>query len=171
MLPTRTQLALFTCLLVAAFCAPVRAGGEQCKPPVGVPFQSTAWVETRQVEKFDPNRGVLTGVRLVFTGTIRGQAAYESGYGTSRFAAEGNALFGQWTYGGEGLVPEQQRSNLGDHRIAAYEWPFDSVRSYFLNLSSHPAYEDLRRLRAELKASGKPVTSMADILMPLLLSI
>jgi Bax protein len=98
---------------------------------------------------------------VIPAGLVLGQAAYESGYGTSRFAAEGNALFGQWTYGGKGLKPEQQRSNLGDHRIAAFDWPFDSVRGYYLNLSSHPAYEDFRRLRAEIKASGKPVTSLA----------
>jgi Bax protein len=98
---------------------------------------------------------------IIPAGLVLGQAAYESGYGTSRFAAEGNALFGQWTYGGKGLVPEQQRSNLGDHRIAAYDWPFDSVRGYYINLSSHPAYEDFRRLRADLKAAGKPITSMA----------
>jgi len=97
---------------------------------------------------------------VIPAGLALGQAAYESGYGTSRFAVQGNALFGQWTFGGEGLVPEQQRGNLGDHRIAAFEWPFDSVRGYFLNLSSHPAYEELRRLRAELKAAGKPVTSL-----------
>jgi uncharacterized FlgJ-related protein len=98
---------------------------------------------------------------VIPAGLVLGQAAYESGYGASRFAAEGNALFGQWTYGGKGLVPEQQRKQLGDHRIAAFDWPFDSVRGYYLNLSSHPAYEDFRRLRAELKASGKPVTSLA----------
>ena len=94
-------------------------------------------------------------------GLALGQAAYESGYGTSRFAVEGNALFGQWTYGGKGLVPAQQRKILGDHRIASYDWPFDSVRGYFLNLSSHPAYEDFRRLRAELKKAGKPLSSLA----------
>jgi uncharacterized FlgJ-related protein len=93
-------------------------------------------------------------------GLVLGQAAYESGYGTSRFAVKGNALFGQWTYGGKGLVPEQQRKALGDHRIAAYEWPFDSVRGYFINLSSHPAYEDFRRLRADMKAAGQPLSSM-----------
>jgi len=98
---------------------------------------------------------------IIPPGLVLGQAAYESGYGTSRFAVEGNALFGQWTYGGKGLVPEQQRKSLGDHRIAAYDWPFDSVRGYFINLSSHPAYDDFRRLRAELKASGQPVTSLA----------
>lgn len=94
-------------------------------------------------------------------GLALGQAAYESGYGTSRFAAEGNALFGQWTFGGEGLVPSQQRKQLGDHRIASFDWLFDSVRGYFLNLSSHPAYEDFRRLRAERKAAGQPLTSLA----------
>jgi len=93
-------------------------------------------------------------------GLVLGQAAYESGYGTSRFAVKGNALFGQWTYGGKGLVPEQQRKELGDHRIAAYEWPFDSVRGYFINLSSHPAYEDFRRLRADMKAAGQPLSAM-----------
>jgi len=97
---------------------------------------------------------------IIPAGLALGQAAYESGYGSSRFAVEGNALFGQWTYGGKGLVPEQQRKSLGDHRIAAYDWPFDSVRGYFINLMSHPAYEDFRRLRAQLRAEGKPLTSM-----------
>jgi len=97
---------------------------------------------------------------IIPAGLALGQAAYESGYGTSRFAVEGNALFGQWTYGGKGLVPEQQRKDLGDHRIAAYDWPFDSVRGYFINLMSHPAYEDFRRLRAQLRAAGEPLTSM-----------
>jgi Bax protein len=98
---------------------------------------------------------------IIPAGLALGQAAYESGYGTSRFAIEGNALFGQWTYGGKGLVPEQQRKSLGDHRIAAYDWPFDSVRGYFINLMSHPAYEEFRRLRAKLRAEEKPLTSMA----------
>jgi len=97
---------------------------------------------------------------IIPAGLALGQAAYESGYGTSRFAVEGNALFGQWTYGGKGLVPEQQRKSLGDHRIAAFDWPFDSVRGYFINLMSHPAYEDFRRLRAQLRAAGEPLTSM-----------
>ena len=93
-------------------------------------------------------------------GLVLGQAAYESGYGTSRFAVEGNALFGQWTYGGEGMVPGQQRASLGDHRIAKFDWPFDSVRGYFINISGHPAYEPLRRIRADLRAAGKPLTSL-----------
>jgi Bax protein len=104
---------------------------------------------------------LLYKLDIIPNGLALGQAAYESGYGTSRFAVEGNALFGQWTYGGKGLVPEQQRKELGDHRIASYDWPFDSVRGYFINLMSHPAYEDFRRLRAKLRAEGKPLTSLA----------
>jgi uncharacterized FlgJ-related protein len=98
---------------------------------------------------------------VIPAGLVLGQGAYESGWGTSRFVEEGNSLFGQWSFSGEGIKPAQQRKEHGDHRIAAFEWPFDSVRGYFLNLSSHPAYEDFRRIRAELKAAGKPVTSLA----------
>jgi len=98
---------------------------------------------------------------VIPAGLALGQAAIESGWGTSRFVVEGNSLFGQWSFNGQGLTPAQQRKEHGDHRIAAFEWPFDSVRGYFLNLSSHPAYEDFRRIRAELKKSGKPLTSIA----------
>lgn len=104
---------------------------------------------------------LLYRVDVVPAGLALGQAAYESGYGTSRFAIEGNSLFGQWTYGGEGLVPKQQRkSSKGDHRIKSFEWPFDSVRGYFINLFTHPAYEDFRRLRADLRAAGRPLDSL-----------
>ena len=104
---------------------------------------------------------LLYRVDVIPNGLALGQAAYESGYGTSRFATEGNSLFGQWTYKGDGLKPkEQRRSTKGDHRIKAFDWPFDSVRGYFINLMSHPAYEDFRRLRAELRAAGKPLDSM-----------
>ncbi len=103
---------------------------------------------------------ILFKLDVIPAGLALGQAAYESGYGTSRFAAEGNALFGQWTFGGEGLKPEQQRESLGDHRIAAFDWPFDSVRGYFLNLMSHPAYDDFRQLRARRRAAGEPLASL-----------
>lgn len=103
---------------------------------------------------------LLYKLDVIPAGLALGQAAYESGYGTSRFATEGNALFGQWTFGGDGLKPEQQRQSLGDHRIAAYDWPFDSVRAYFLNLMSHPAYAEFRDLRAARRAAGEPLRSL-----------
>jgi uncharacterized FlgJ-related protein len=104
---------------------------------------------------------LLYQVDVVPPGLALGQAAYESGYGTSRFAVEGNSLFGQWTYKGDGIVPGKQRKSLGNHQIKAFDWPFDSVRGYFINLMSHPAYEDFRRLRAERRAAGEPMDSLA----------
>jgi Bax protein len=103
---------------------------------------------------------LLYRLDVVPAGLALGQAAYESGYGTSRFAADGNALFGQWTYGGGGMAPEQKREEKGNYGVAAFDWPFDSVRGYFINLMSHPAYEDFRRLRAELRATGEPLSSL-----------
>lgn len=103
---------------------------------------------------------VLVRLDEVPAGLALGQAAYESGYGTSRFAVQGNALFGQWTYNGEGIKPEEQRSALGDHRIASFDWPFDSVRGYFINLMSHPSYDAFRQLRAQQRAAGEPLDSM-----------
>ena len=81
------------------------------------------------------------------------QGAIESAYALSRFAVEGNALFGQWRYG-KGLTPPNQRTALGDYRIASFKTPFDSVRSYAQNLNSNPAYKDFRQLRAAARQAG-----------------
>jgi len=89
---------------------------------------------------------------------VLAQAAEESGWGTSRFAVEGNALFGMWTWGDEGITPEQQRSEHGDHKIASYETPLHSVNAYMRNLNMHRGYETLRARRAELRSSGAKVT-------------
>jgi uncharacterized FlgJ-related protein len=103
---------------------------------------------------------LLYRIDEVPAGLALGQAAFESGYGTSRFAVEGNALFGQWTFDGSGLEPRQQREDLGDYSIATYNWPFESVKSYMLNLSRHPAYEEFRQLRAEARAANRPLDSL-----------
>ncbi|GGY33187.1 hypothetical protein GCM10011297_02680 [Bacterioplanes sanyensis] len=78
---------------------------------------------------------------------VLAQAANESAWGTSRFATEGNNLFGQWCFSqGCGLVPLQRPE--GDiHEVAVFESPLASVRSYVRNLNSHPQYQLLRRLR------------------------
>ena len=102
---------------------------------------------------------MLYRLDVIPPGLALGQAAYESGYGTSRFTVDGNALFGQWTYGG-GMQPQEKRASKGDYGVAAFDWPFDSVRGYFINLMTHPAYEDFRRLRADLRAAGEPLSSL-----------
>ena len=82
------------------------------------------------------------------------QGAIESGWGTSRFADEGNSLFGQWSWSG-GMVPAEQRgAEHGDHRIAAFESTGLSVWSYTKNLNTHRAYDQFRRKREELRRQG-----------------
>ena len=98
---------------------------------------------------------LLVRVDMVPVSLVLSQCAEESGWGTSRFAAEGNALFGQWSWGGKGIKPEQQRDGMGDYRIAAFETPLQSVMAYMLNLNTHAAYAGLRARRAELRAKGE----------------
>ena len=79
------------------------------------------------------------------------QAASESGWGTSRFAVQGNSLFGQWTWG-KGLKPAEQRnSQLGDYRIAAFDSTAQAAYAYALNLNTERAYRDFRLKRADLR--------------------
>lgn len=86
------------------------------------------------------------------------QGAEESGWGTSRFAAEGNAVYGQWTWGKNAIKPEQQREQLGNYGIAAFESLQESVCAYMLNLNTHRAYQELRDKRAELRKNGKKIS-------------
>ena len=103
----------------------------------GMEFEDAQTLPADHPEMANMLDALLYRVDAIPAGLALGQAAYESGYGTSRFATEGNSLFGQWTYKGDGLKPKEQRtSTKGDHRIKAFEWPFDSVRGYFINLMS-----------------------------------
>lgn len=90
-----------------------------------------------------------------------GQGAYESAYGTSRFAEQGNALFGQWRWGKGAMKPKRQRTELGNYGIAAFKTPLASVRAYMLNLNTHPAYRPLRDLRAEARNEGRALSGPA----------
>ncbi|MBW2451105.1 MAG: glucosaminidase domain-containing protein [Deltaproteobacteria bacterium] len=88
---------------------------------------------------------------------VLAQAAEESGWGTSRFAVEGNALFGMWTWGGDGIKPFNQRPGLGNYKIAVYETLLESVIAYMHNLNTHPAYKMLRAQRAKMRKIGAKV--------------
>ena len=85
---------------------------------------------------------------------VLAQSAEESGWGTSRFAAEGNALFGQWAWGENAIKPEQQREGMGDYGIARFDSPLESMQAYMLNLNTHNAYKELRTKRSEIRANG-----------------
>ena len=90
------------------------------------------------------------------------QAANESGWGTSRFALEGNALFGQWTWSKKGISPKNKDPDQ-NHKILQFQILKASVRAYKNNLNTHNAYKEFREVRAKLRQSGTKVTGLALI--------
>ncbi len=83
-------------------------------------------------------------------------SAFESGWGTSRFADEGNNLFGEWTFTpGTGIIPNSRTAGL-KHELAVFPDLASSVRSYLRNLNSHWAYKDFRSSRAQITDLDHP---------------
>jgi Bax protein len=117
-------------------------------------------VTTREVDATDraAQDELLRRIDTVPPSLALAQAAEESGWGTSRFAVQGNGLFGMWTWSGTGMTPQQQRAELGSYQIAAYETPLRSVMAYMHNLNTHANYATLRARRAELRRAGGKVT-------------
>ena len=87
------------------------------------------------------------------------QAAKETGWGTSRFALEGNALFGQWTFSGEGLKPlaiDEDKT----HKVMKFQILQASIRAYQRNLNTHSSYKKFRKLRALARENNKKLDSL-----------
>ena len=82
------------------------------------------------------------------------QAAKETGWGTSRFALQGNALFGQWTWSGEGIKPADA-DNDATHKVMKFKILKSSIRAYQRNLNTHSGYKEFRMARAELRDNGR----------------
>jgi len=95
------------------------------------------------------------------------QAAEESGWGTSRFAREGNAVFGQWTFSEDGGLTPRERDDGDTHKVRAFPSLLDSVKAYVRNLNTHRAYRDLRKTRASMRRKGLPLDGevLADTLV------
>ena len=87
------------------------------------------------------------------------QAAKETGWGTSRFAQEGNALFGQWTWFGEGIKPSEADGE-STHKVMKFNVLQASVKAYQRNLNTHTSYKGFRVARAELRDKGKKLDSI-----------
>ncbi|USH04001.1 glucosaminidase domain-containing protein [Grimontia kaedaensis] len=103
----------------------------------------------------------LKRVDVIPVDLVLTQAAKESGWGTSRFAREGNNYFGQWCYtSGCGMVPSA-RSQGKTHEVAVFKDTYQSIRAYFLNVNRNKAYAQLRDIRADLRKSGEPISGVA----------
>ena len=96
---------------------------------------------------------------IIPTSLAIAQAAKESGWGTSRFALEGNAMFGQWTWGKNGIEPKDKKINQ-DHKILKFPMLRSSVRAYMTNLNTHRGYKEFREVRAELRRKNKIMSGL-----------
>jgi len=87
------------------------------------------------------------------------QAAKESGWGTSRFALEGNAIFGQWTWTGQGIEPLNKGKHEG-HKILRFPILRASVKAYQNNLNTHKGYSEFREKRRSLRKRNKSIKGL-----------
>jgi Bax protein len=88
------------------------------------------------------------------------QAAKESGWGSSRFAQDGNALFGEWCFTrGCGMVPSD-RDGDSSHEVRSFDSVHEAVGSYMDVINSHSSYAELRIAREQMRASGEPLSAL-----------
>lgn len=116
---------------------------------------------TIESDDLDATFGVLMRrVDVVPEALVLVQAANESGWGTSRFAIDGLNFFGQWCFRkGCGLIPDARANDL-IHEVRKFDSVNASVRSYLRNINTHPAYFDVRRLRAEKRLEGADIRAL-----------
>lgn len=101
---------------------------------------------------------VLKRVDIIPPALAISQAILESGWGTSRFAAEGNALYGEWVWGeGAGMKPKQRDTSLGDYGVQGFSSLLRSALSYMKNLNASHHYQDFRTARMEMRLLDKPL--------------
>ncbi len=102
---------------------------------------------------------LLVRMDIIPTSIALAQAAKESGWGTSRFALEGNAIFGQWTWSGQGIAPLDRESNK-NHKILKFPILRASVKAYQNNLNTHKSYSKFRQKRQNLRSKNKKIKGL-----------
>ena len=120
------------------------------------------WLDTKYKQYGIPSKDLsILKIRMdeIPVSLAIAQAAKETGWGTSRFAQEGNALFGQWTWSGEGLKPKDADNNEG-HKVMKFNVLQASVRAYQRNLNTHKTYQKFRKARADLRDRGVGLDSI-----------
>ena len=123
---------------------------------------NTKWINKKykeyKVSKKDINELVLK-IDIIPSSIALAQAAKESGWGTSRFALEGNAIFGQWTWNGIGIEPLEKVEGQ-KHKILKFPLLRASVKAYITNLNTHSGYKSFRKKRHELRNQNKKLSGL-----------
>ena len=120
------------------------------------------WIRQKLLEykvKKGNLKELLTRMDIIPTSIALAQAAKESGWGTSRFALEGNAIFGQWTWSGQGIAPLDRESNK-NHKILKFPILRASVKAYQNNLNTHKSYSKFRQKRSSLRDKNKNIKGL-----------
>tara|TARA_Y100000590_G_scaffold427265_1_gene537209 strand:+ start:238 stop:1365 length:1128 start_codon:yes stop_codon:yes gene_type:complete len=120
------------------------------------------WLKKKFKQYGVKNKDLLTlKIRMdeIPTSLAIAQAAKETGWGTSRFALEGNALFGQWTFSGEGIKPKSIDKDKS-HKIMKFQILQASIRAYQRNLNTHSSYRKFRKLRAVSRDNEEELDSL-----------
>ena len=101
---------------------------------------------------------LLIRVDIVPLSLALSQAAIESGWGSSRYMNEGNAIFGQYTYDSKNGIKPRERANGKKFFVKRFSTLSESVRSYLKNINTHSAYEDFRQERRKLRMNGESLS-------------
>ncbi len=120
------------------------------------------WIRQKLLEykvKKGDLKELATRMDIIPTSIALAQAAKESGWGTSRFALEGNAIFGQWTWSGKGIAPLDRESNK-NHKILKFPILRASVKAYQNNLNTHKSYAKFRQKRLNLRDKNKKIKGL-----------
>ena len=120
------------------------------------------WIRQKLLEykvKKGNLKELIARMDIIPTSIALAQAAKESGWGTSRFALEGNAIFGQWTWSGQGIAPLDRESNK-NHKILKFPILRASVKAYQNNLNTHKSYVKFRQKRAALRDKKKKIAGL-----------
>lgn len=116
--------------------------------------------ERCETDPFD-RETLLSRLDVVPPSLAIAQAAEETGWGTSRFAREGNALFGMYTYKAAlGMLPKRRDAHRR-HRVRSFPSLLEAGSAYARNLNCHPAYAEFRQARVALRAAGAPMSGYA----------
>lgn len=98
---------------------------------------------------------LLNHVDVVPMSMALAQAANESGWGTSRFARQGNNLFGQWCFRpGCGIVPKK-RAKGKHYEVQKFSSPHLAIKQYIGNLNTNPSYTPFRKIRHTLRQKNQ----------------
>ena len=122
------------------------------------------WLDAYQVD--DPVseaaslKRLLKRMDVIPPSLAMAQAANESAWGTSRFAREGNNLFGQWCFRRNCGIAPAQRAEGATHEVRVFKKPYHSVVAYVHNLNTHRRYARLRNLRLAVRESGQPLNGL-----------